>query len=72
MNRIEKLWYSRMSEFWKEALQYGTYVARSGFAAFLFGTFIIGIYFYNKTLETLPVSFPCLDYDTSFTFNFSH
>jgi ABC-2 type transport system permease protein len=26
--------------------------------AFLFGVFIVGIYFYNKTLETLPVSFP--------------
>lgn len=26
--------------------------------AFLFGAFIVGIYFYNKVLETLPVSFP--------------
>jgi ABC-2 type transport system permease protein len=26
--------------------------------AFLFGVFIVGIYFYNKVLETLPVSFP--------------
>jgi ABC-2 type transport system permease protein len=33
-------------------------MARSGFMAFLFGVFIVGIYFYNKTLETLPVSFP--------------
>jgi ABC-2 type transport system permease protein len=58
MNTIDKLWYSRMAEFMKEALQYGSYVARSGFTAFLFGIFIIGIYFYNKVLETLPVSFP--------------
>jgi ABC-2 type transport system permease protein len=33
-------------------------VVRSGFIAFIFGVFIVGIYFYNKTLETLPTSFP--------------
>jgi ABC-2 type transport system permease protein len=58
MNRIEELWFYRLSEFWKEALQYVSYVVRSGFVAFLFGVFIIGIYFYNKTLETLPTTFP--------------
>jgi ABC-2 type transport system permease protein len=58
VNRIEKLWFYRCGEFWKEALQYGSYVARSGFTVFLFGVFIVGIYFYNKTLETLPVTFP--------------
>lgn len=58
MNSIEKLWFSRMAAFMKEALQYGSYVARSGFTAFLFGIFILSIYFYNKILETLPVSFP--------------
>ncbi|QGQ93671.1 ABC transporter permease [Paenibacillus psychroresistens] len=58
MKRIEHLWFARCAEFWKEALQYGSYVARSGFTAFLFGIFIVGIYFYNKVLETLPTSFP--------------
>jgi ABC-2 type transport system permease protein len=58
MNRIEKLWFYRLSEFWKEALQYVSYVVRSGFIAFLFGVFIVGIYFYNKTLGTMPTTFP--------------
>jgi ABC-2 type transport system permease protein len=58
VNRFEKLWFDRLRGFWKEALQYGSYVARSGFLAFLFGAFIVGIYAYNKILETLPSSFP--------------
>jgi ABC-2 type transport system permease protein len=58
VNRIEKLWFDRLRSFWIEAMQYGSYVARSGFLAFLFGGFIVGIYFYNKTLETLTDSFP--------------
>jgi ABC-2 type transport system permease protein len=55
---LEKLWFSRLGAFWKEAFQYGSYVVRSGFLAFLFASFILGIYAYNKILETLPVTFP--------------
>jgi ABC-2 type transport system permease protein len=58
VNSLDTLWFNRLSAFWKEAFQYGSYVVRSGFLAFLFAGFILGIYAYNKILETLPVTFP--------------
>jgi ABC-2 type transport system permease protein len=55
---IEKLWGSRMRSFLREALQYWSYVGRSGFFVFLFLLFIIGMYTYNQILQTLPPTFP--------------
>jgi ABC-2 type transport system permease protein len=58
MNTIEHLWGSRMRRFWREALQYWSYVGRSGFFVFLFILFIVGMYAYIRTLQTLPTTYP--------------
>jgi ABC-2 type transport system permease protein len=58
MNTIENLWGSRMRRFWREALQYWSYVGRSGFSLFLFILFIVGMYAYITTLKTLPTTYP--------------
>lgn len=58
MSAWDRLWERRVRRFWKEALIYWGYAARSGLAALIILLFIGGSYFYITTLQRLPASFP--------------
>lgn len=58
MSGWDRIWEKRLRLFWKEALIYWSYAARSGLSALLILFFIAGTYYYTRTLQKLPESFP--------------
>ncbi|WP_068777595.1 ABC transporter permease [Paenibacillus sp. FJAT-26967] len=57
---VRQLWKRRFDQYRKEASGYWAYVARSQFFGFLFLLFIVSSYYYAKTLDQLPTTFPYL------------
>lgn len=53
-----RVWNKRIHAHRKESALYWTDVFRSGFGMFLLLVLIIGTYFYNKVLQTLPKDYP--------------